>query len=279
MIRQFLLLLLLSISYAHPLRAGFIDSFFASKPAYTPPPTIRVLIIHDRPGVIIETKGQYKLYDPRTNDHLTTRFVGKRNYIQAVTDGLKWGEEFPGVHQLLIVPDNSAVTTIVDGIEYNGSLYIYDVEGMIYVVNQVDIEDYLASSLTSQIRELPSDEVLAAIAIAARTKAYHQVANPPSPYWDVDGRKAMYAGYAVIATSTQVNKAIDVSRYLAMNRSKNEAQMQPFPANWGDGKIGNLSLEQAEQMSKKGDNAAQILSKAFPGSSIVIMHNAAIAVP
>src|SRR5437763_277312 len=111
MILRVLFLVILSLGSLQPhLSAGWFDKIttYFSKKTHSTPPKIRVLVIHDKPGVILEVKGKYKIYDPHSLEHLTTRFVGKRKFIQAVHDGLKWGEEFPGLHQLMIVPDEKA---------------------------------------------------------------------------------------------------------------------------------------------------------------------------
>lgn len=244
------------------------------------PPKIKVLVVYDRPGVVVEVKGKYRLYDPNTKSYLSTRFLGKRKYIQALRGGLQWGEEFPGLFQLQIEPDDQSITTIVDGVEYRGSIVIYDVEGTISVVNEVFIEDYLASLLSPQVRNVLPEEVLAAIAITARTNAYCQVANPKSPFWDVDGKKIGYHGYAVTDGKNPIEKAIYATRYLVMSRSNADAdqpipflgQFGPAQAAGGQYESSHLSLDEAEAMASKGNHAAQILAKAFPNTSMKLMH-------
>lgn len=254
-------------------QAGILDSWI-NKPL-APPPMIDVLLVHDMPGVVLEVKGKYRLYDPKNYSFLSTRFIGKRKFIMPLTDGLKWGEEFPGLHQIMIVPDSQQVTTIVDGIEYRGSIYAYDVEGTIGVVNEVDIEDYLQSVLTPSIREQLPQEVLAAIAIATRTNAYYFSYNPKTPYWSIDGTHVGYKGYAVVNPNTPMGKAIVATRYLILNQGESDTP-NPFPAQFGTEDVGGIkskiTLQQAVEMAKKGDNAAQILAKAFPGTSIALMH-------
>src|SRR5262249_11555913 len=149
-----------------------------------------------RTGVVLEVKGKYKIFDPHTKEHISTRYTGKRKFIQAVSDGLKWGEEFPGVHQLLVTPDGPDVTIIVDGIEYHGPVYVYDIGGTISVVNQVPVEEYVSSILSQHYREPLSPETLAAIAIAARTSAYYSAENPKSDYWSIDAQQMGYQGFA-----------------------------------------------------------------------------------
>lgn len=247
------------------------------------PPAIKVLIAHDKIGALIEVKGKYRIYDPKTNECLGLRYLGKRKYMQALCEGLQWGEEFPGVHQLLIVPDNQEITTVVDGIEYRGSLYVYDVEGYIHIVNEVDIEDFLHSMLAPLGQESHPEETLAAIAIASRTGAYYLKQNPKSAFWAVDGSKIGYQGYAVTNVRSELDTAIIATRYLIMTQGlTQEGKAIPFPALWkehekafpGQTIPAQVSLAQADEMSKRGDNAAHILSKAFPNSTIVLMYAA-----
>lgn len=263
------------------LSAGFIEREFIKKNSSPLPPSIKVLIVHDQPGVILEVKGKYKIYDPYSDKHLSTRFTGKRKYIQAITDGLKWGEEFPDLHQLRITPDNPEVTTLVNGIEYKGNIYVYDIGGTISIVNEPDIEDYLYSTLSIQKPDVNSPEALAAKAIVARTNAYYLVANPKTKFWAVDGQQVGYKGYAVIDLKNPFNSAIDATRYIILSRNGSDAdEATPFPAFWiseansagGEKTISRISLSSVETMAQRGDHAAQILAKAFPNSSLVPMH-------
>jgi len=274
MLSRIFLVMIAMLSFAFSVEAGVIENLILSKPPAQQPPGIKVLIVHDQEGVVMEVKGKYDLIDPNTMSHISRRFIGKRKYIQAVQDGLRWGEAFPGLHQILIIPADPSITTVVDGIEYQGAIYVYNIGGTISIVNLVDIEDYLASRL-SDYKEPFSEETLAAIAITFRTKAYYQSLNSKNPYWVVDARKVGYQGYAVGKFSSGIEKAIRATRYLVLSQTgAYDGGVTPFPAQWqSEGKggietVSAISLEQAEGMAKKGKDAAQILAKAFPGAVI-----------
>ena len=232
--------------------------------------------MHDQPGIVLEVKGKYQLFDPNTNSYLSTRFIGKRKFAQAAHDGIKWGEEFPGLHQMKIVPEEERATVSVDGVEYPGDVYVYDIGGTVSVVNEVPIEDYLKSVLNAQFENdgLPK-EAIAAIAIAARTNAAYQAQNPKNTYWSVEASKVGYEGKEVAERSNAINQAIDETRGMVM---KNGGSL--FPAEWGSttgGKphrekavFSHITLFDVEEMAKKGDKADKILSKAFPNSVIQI---------
>lgn len=267
--------LTLMILATAPMQAGVWDFFSSLQKPRSCPPVISVLIVQDRPGVILEVKGPYRLYNPSSNSFLSTRFMGKRKFIQPLNDGLRWGEVFPGLHQLIVVPDRMETTSIVDGIEYRGSIYAYDVEGSLAIVNEIDIEEYLQSLLSSQDYSSFPQEALAAIAIAARTNSYYSAGHPPSNFWAVDAANVGYRGYAVTNPQSSIAQAIIATRYMAMHRQDTQGQMQPFPAHFGhpDGGIASrISLQEVAESARKGMNAAQILEKAFPNSVIVLTY-------
>lgn len=245
------------------------------------PPKIRVLLSHDQPKVLIEVKGKYKIYDPRTNEQVSMNFQGKRRLMQAKEDGIRWGEEFPGIHQLVIVPDNSAVTIVVDGIEYQGSIYIYDVGETLSVVNKVDVEDYLKTVLPKRYPATVSvpDELLAAIAIVSRSTSYANAQSGKTPYWDVDATKEGYSGYASARGSKAIEDSIRKTQYLALQGS--EQGKGPFFPEWSPSAGGKryqgitysqISLDEAQKMAESGKNAGEILQKAFPNASLQLSY-------
>lgn len=238
--------------------------------------TIKILLVHDQQGAVVEVKGKYKIFDPYTKSHISTRYVGKRKYIQALQDGLKWGEEFPGIYQLLIVPDDAYSKVIVDGIEYEGAAYIYDIGGTISIVNVLDYDDYLRFLLSSpELNSLPA-ETLAAIVISARTRALYQNDTARTPYWSVQASQIGYQGHVAISPSPNVEKAIRDTRNMIMriNDSAFAAQW-PSLSPWGSPKDSvinaKITLDTAAELAQKGEHAAIILEKAFPGMTIVPM--------
>lgn len=285
MLVRILLFLLVVGPLSVPANAGWFDSItsYFSKPAAPKPPKVRVLVVHDQQGVVIEVKGKYKMYDPHNGSHISTRFVGKRKFMQAVRDGLKWGEEFPGLHQILIVPDENTTTTIVDGIEYKGPIYVYDIGGTISVINEISIEDFLSSTLAQKYHQKLPQEMLAAAVIAARTNAYYAAANPKNQYWSIDAKQANYQGFAVVDQNSDVQKTLADTRFMVMSLPSNGGNgINSFPAEWkteatllNQPNISKITFEQATELANQGEHAAQILMKAFPGVKIELVHSPA----
>ncbi len=264
--------------------AGALDKvseFFRKSPSQKAP-TIKVLIVHDRPGVLLEVKGKYKIFDPNTGKHIATRFQGKRKFIQGLKEGLRWSEDFPGVYQIMIFPDENATTVLVDGVEYRGPIFVYDIGGTISVVNEVSIEDYLSATLANRYK-LASNELLNAIVIASRTTAYYRVENPKSSFFAVDGASVGYQGQAAIDPSSNIEKAIKATRYMVMtNTMLTTDKIVPFASEWkqegmtspplAEVLTAKITLSEAASMAQQGKNAADILSKAYTGVKIELLH-------
>lgn len=277
----------LATAGASLLHAGIGDLITSAMTpeVHTEPPKMRVLLLHDQSKVLIEVKGKYQIYDPRTNELVGMSSIGKKRWMEAQDDGLRWGEEFPGVHQLLIVPDNSATTIVVDGIEYQGAIYIYDVGGTLSIVNKIDVEDYLRAILAKRYpTNAQPEELLAAIAIVARTASYADAKLGKTPYWDVDASKVGYGGYVLAHGSKSVEEAIRKTQYLALEDQEQNQNKSPFLLEWAPSAgskryqgitYSSISLEEAKKMAENGKNAGEILKKAFPNASLQLAYRQA----
>ena len=152
-----------------PLHSAEIPTDLSQK---AKPATIKVLLAKQADDAIIEVKGRYEIFS--ANEYLVSSGVlNKRAAITAKSDGIHWGELFPALFQLRIVPNDSQSFVLVNGIQYKGCVDIYAINNKINIVNEIDVESYLKSTLTSQFSEKMTDEVLDALAIVARTQAYY----------------------------------------------------------------------------------------------------------
>ncbi len=249
-----------------------------------PTKKIKVLISHDKKQVQLNINGKYRIFDPYAKKHISTRFKGKNQIIESMHDGLKWGEEFPGLHQLEFVPGDTETTVSVDGVAYKGNIIVYDIGGSISVVNELLVEDYLFSHLSAtQIRQLPG-EIQAALAIAARTNAYYQIHNPKNPFWDIDARAVGYRGLINENLFPILQRAIKNTKDMVLSLSgKFEGTIITFPIEWENilsdsnskkkATKSMLSLNEANDMVKQGEHADFILKKAFPQASLHLISN------
>lgn len=239
-----------------------VKSLF-EKQAVARVPSIRVLVGHDIPSIDLEIRGKYKIVDPNTSEHVSTRFVGKKQLLEPLSTGLKWGEEFPDLHQLKFIPKEPATKFFINGTEYPGTLYIYDIGGTLSIVNELEIEELLKLSLPEQEREEAlSQELKAAMVIAARTNLYFDRENPRNKFWNVSAATMGYQGRQKNDQKDLWAKAIDETRYMIMSAA-GEKELAPFSVHW------QPDL-QAKALADQGYHAAQLLSKAFPNMAIRI---------
>ncbi|MDP1834475.1 MAG: SpoIID/LytB domain-containing protein [Chlamydiales bacterium] len=263
--------------------AGILERLAMGNSTKTCGPCVRVLVLHDVKEADLSVVGKYVILDPVKHKVISRRVHGKARPIEAVHSGLKWGEEFPDIAAVKIVPTSPDTRILVNGVPYSGIIAIYDLGQKVSIVNEVDIEDYVFSVLASKVDRPVPKEALAAIAIAQRTNAYYRSTFSQNSYWDIDGTKTEYRGMAAQTMSAPAVEAVDSTSYMVMNlpAAKKKAtvgqswQVGLFPASWEvetdapkvKGKP-TLVLSEAESSASQGQNAAQILSKTFPGITI-----------
>ncbi|MBM3184360.1 MAG: SpoIID/LytB domain-containing protein [Chlamydiae bacterium] len=204
------------------------------------PRNIQVLIEKDLAEALLEVKGAYYLFNPHDGTRITSGMLGKRFMVRETENGLKWGEEFPGIHQIYIKPRSSDASIFINGIQYDGSVAIFGVHGMIHIVNDIDIESYVKSILSSQFPTPLEPEVMSALAILARTNAYHFALKNPDSFWHVAAAEVKYSGSALILPNSSIERAVDSTRHLILVYP-NEGKDLPFPATWTEHSAGKTA--------------------------------------
>lgn len=273
------------LSCVMQLEAESNDKNWSRQSSQQVPPKIKVLIAHDQDNLLLEVTDKYKIVDPHLKESVSNwRFKGKSQNIQATRGGLTWGEGFPGVHQLAFIPGGPDTQFIVNGTPYKGVLYVYDIGGSVSAVNELPIEDYITSILTKNSPPVIAEETLAAVVITTRTNAYHQVKNPRSNYWDVDGALVGFKG-TVLGVSPALQNALIKTRFMVLSlNGKLDENIKTFSAQWdfmpkdiekssnSKTELAKITIAEANDLAKKGDHAASLLEKAFPKTSIQLIH-------
>ncbi len=213
---------------------AFLSHSFATQNelGYSPvnhdkPATIKVLLKQAEDGSLVEVKGPYKVENIEKNKYLSSGRRGKRFYLFPHVDGIKWGEVYTKVFQIRIIPTSSETTTLIDGIEYRGCIEVYNIEGRIHIVNEVDVESYLKSTLSSRFINYAPKEILDALAIIARTDTYYLAMNNQNCFWHVKAEKCKYFGNANTLINPFIDRAVDATKHLVM-----VYHGRPFPGTW-----------------------------------------------
>lgn len=224
---------------------------------HTPEPQIRVVVAKDINAALLEAKGAYQVRNGETKEILSSGGAGKRFVVQPISEGLRWGEEYPDVYQVEVVPQALETTMYVNGIQYKGKITVYsNGQGQICIVNEVPIEDFVKSTLASQVEESLSKEALASVVIANRTAAYVRSLQGKENLWDIAASEAKYYGYGVTKQRNGLDEAVDNTRFIVL--VKENVPVLNIA----------LSKEEAQELAQQGFDAKKILRSVCPGSAL-----------
>ncbi|MBM3207094.1 MAG: SpoIID/LytB domain-containing protein [Chlamydiae bacterium] len=201
------------------------------------PATVRVLLSEQQHSVILEAKGKYQVCNPLNNFVLFNGSYSKKAKVTAESSGFRWGDPIPGTFQMRIVPMDSETTILVNGIQYRGCIELYGENGMITVVNEVDVESYLRSTLCNKFRQETNQEVLNAVAIVARTNTYHLLNKKRgSEFFHVKAQDVSYRGHGATMQNATLENAISNTRHAILTLNQ-----KPFAATWNENSAGKTA--------------------------------------
>lgn len=177
---------------------------------------IKVLLGKNYEAANLEVHGGYKVFDPKTGSKIGKSSAKKQHLLRPTLDGLAWGEAFPGVFQIALVPNEKEGYFLLDGIQYSGSLYVYQVGNTINLVNEVPIEEFIKSSLNPKVNASMHPEALAAMAIVERTQAYYHALKNQNAFWHLNAKDINYQGRGVCGRNNGVDRAVELTHHLVM---------------------------------------------------------------
>ncbi len=204
------------------------------------PRNVQVLLVKDASEVLLEVKGPYYIFNPHDGTRVASGLLGKRFMIRELENGLKWGEEFPGIHQMYIKPRSSDTSIFINGIQYNGAVAIYGISGQINVINDIDIESYVKSQLTSQFPAPLEPEVMSALAILTRTDAYYRAMRASDSFWHIAAEDVGYQGSALVVANSPVDHAVETTRHLILVHPEDGKNL-PFATAWTENSAGKTA--------------------------------------
>lgn len=206
----------------------------------TAPQNIQILLEKDATEALLEVKGSYYLYNPQDGSKVSSGLIGKRFMVHAMPNGLKWGEEFPGIYQLYLKPRSEDSTIFINGLQYGGSVALYAVGNRINIVNDIDIESYVKSIMASHLSSPMETEVMAAMAILERTNAYYAAMRHRDVFWHIAAADVGYQGAGLISPSSPSIKAVDSTRHLILVHP-HDGKSLPFAATWTEHSAGKTA--------------------------------------
>jgi stage II sporulation protein D len=206
----------------------------------TAPRNIQILLEQSATEALLEVKGPYFLFNPHDGTKIASGLLGKRFMVHALESGLKWGEEFPGLYQFYLQPRSEETTIFINGIQYSGSVAVFAVGNRINIVNELDIESYVKGILSVQASSTMESEVMAALAILARTNAYYAVSRHRDAFWHVSAQDSHFQGTALVSPNSVIEKAVEATRHLILVNSV-EGRSLPFASVWTEHSAGKTA--------------------------------------
>jgi stage II sporulation protein D len=225
--------LLLTLLFAIASNTAIADDTLQETIKTNPASKIRVLLESDTPSVLLEVRGPYYIFNPYDGSRVSSGLLGKRFIIRSTANGIRWGGEFPGIHQISVVPRSPETSILVNGVQYDGNILIYKIGNRINIINEVAIESFVKSKLTDEFTFPLEHEVMSAIAIVARTDAYYNVKSNPHAFWHIKTNNSDYSGNALIVPDSPVVHAVDATKDLILVHPQN-GKNEPFAACWNE---------------------------------------------
>jgi len=101
----------------------------------------------------------------------------------------------------------------LDGIAYRGYLKVINVDGRLFVINYLSMDEYLYSVVPSEIISSWNIEALKAQAVASRTFAiYHMLKTKKGSFYDLDSTKRFQVYNGVNAEKVKTSIAVDKTK-------------------------------------------------------------------
>lgn len=235
-------------------------------------PVIRVEMMADIEGAMVEVRGPHNIYDPKNGKKVESIYQSSAYYMYPTADGLKWGEEFPGIYQLLVVPDSPSTSVVLAGSPFRGMIACYQLEGSVGFVNELSIEDFVDSVLSAHMPQtVTSKEAIAAMAILLRTDALHAIKHPQNKhYWDIRADECGYKGYTAVRRDELFCDATKAARDMVMLcPTQTEAFGVASITEFSKEEIAHKA-EECQKLAQEGKDAKAILETLFPQSQITL---------
>lgn len=200
------------------------------------PATLRVVVAKEVPNAFLEVKGSHHIYNALDGAILSRGMLNKKHAVVAEEFGLNWGAKIPGIYQMRVVPLDGKTRILVNGIQYKGCLEIHAHGGKINVISEVDVENFLKTTLPSYFDRALDPELMNAVAIVARTHAYYIAAKNRQNAFDLDGTAFDYPGSVLSAHADYIDAAVNTTRHAVLT-----FKGKPFPASWTEDSAGKTA--------------------------------------
>jgi hypothetical protein len=217
---------------------------------------IRVLLEKETRAALLEVRGPYRIISLEGKKALSSGNYGKRYVVHAVRDGIRFGEEFPDLKEISIIPTSPQTDLFLNGFQYKGAFHIYLNENRrLTIVNSLPVEKYLRSTLAVKDVALKSKAAQEAYAILQRTRAIDSLKREEA-LWDVSAKDEGYFGFGVTSGESVLEKAVEMTPFMVLGGDKGEAHA--------------ASPSKIQELAQMGLDAKMILESLYPTACLGI---------
>lgn len=207
------------------------------------PDAVRILLAEGNDTAYLEVKGKYRVIDPHDGKTLSTGSVGKAYPVIARSNGIRWGEEYLDRFQIAVVPQRPDTTVLLNGVEYQGKIYVYQVGAGLYVVNEIPVEEYCKSVMGTTCPKGLTEEAAAALAIVLRSDTYYRILRARNAHWHMKAGEVGYCGHGIEDRIPSYDQACERTHGMVLTCA--ELNGISIPAQWTEncaGKTANYSV-------------------------------------
>lgn len=224
---------------SQPLYAGWKETFSGFIPTkkreleiFKSEETVKVLLAHKVDGAMLQLYGRFDVRDPNDAKYLSSGHVGKQGMVLPMVKGIAWGEHFPDTYQFVVIPKNREKTFILDGVQHEGVLYVYQIDGKLSLVNELPLESYVRSVVSTQAEETLHAEALASLAVCVRTHALWSRNMKTEGFWHLYGPDVGFIGMAGASRNSAAQVAASTTDGMVLRDPQFPQNDGLFPAAW-----------------------------------------------
>jgi len=227
------------------------------------PETIRVLVKESLKGALIETRGAYHICEPFSEEVIASSNKADRHWMEIDKSGIRFGNRTIPLSQIALIPQEKSSSLLIDGNQYRGVITVCAVDKGLYFINEVDLEEYVAATLSKRLQEPLPESTLHALTIVERTRAAYAAESQSGQNWHVKAAEVGYDGFGTTLRKIGIEDAVKATRSFVLHSTKEKAPFFGFATDWCADSAGVLAPYQTLFQQKDAFEATSYVSCSF----------------
>lgn len=170
----------------------------------------------DASKIDLEVRGKYLFHNMATDSEITPIRPGKKSDLITSGNEIYWKEEMTELPDVRLVPASLDTIISVNGTPYKGCIEIHNRNGLLTLINEVDVEDFLKSTLAGKFTETLEPEVWQAISITERTSLYYLIQKKGNVPFHFKAEEIDYQGTISPFQDPICDNALEATRHVVL---------------------------------------------------------------